>query len=328
MSEFSIIDELFAPLTEGCDGALGLGDDVALVANGRSVVTKDMMIAGVHFRKDDPLDLVAHKLMRVNISDLIAKGVKPEGYFLGCAWPQKTDRADIVKFVTGLQRDQTHFKCRLYGGDTTRHRLASAPLVVSATFFGEPPANGIVTRAGAKPGDDVHVTGTIGDPGLGLLALSGKLKCTSEDKSYLSSRYHIPEPRMTFGTALNNFATASMDVSDGLIADAGHLAHQSGVQIILDGERMPLSSPARDWLAGQGGKNDGLIKLASFGDDYEILFTAPVSMRRAVEMAAIASRTQITRIGSVKRGVGVIFTGEDGKPLQIENTGFDHFSNP
>lgn len=326
MSEFSIIDELFTPLTEGCAGALGLGDDVALIAQGRCVVSKDMLIAGVHFRKDDPLDLVAQKVMRVNISDLIAKGVKPEGYFLGCAWPQKSEYADIATFVEGLQKDQSQFKCRLYGGDTTRHRVASAPLVISATFFGDPPAAGIVSRGGAQSGDDVYVTGTIGDSGLGLMALSGKLKLSPEQTSYVISRYHLPQPRMTFGTALHNFATASMDISDGLVADTHHLAKQSGVQIILDGERMPLSQAARDWLINQPRKNDGLVKLASFGDDYEILFTAPVSMRRAIEMAAKASRTDVSRVGTVRRGVGTVLIGEGGDPLPVDQNGFDHFS--
>ncbi|MEO0320937.1 MAG: thiamine-phosphate kinase [Pseudomonadota bacterium] len=325
MDEFEIIRDLFAPLSEGQRGAFGLGDDVAL-ADDRLVITKDVLIAGVHFRKDDPLDLVARKVLRVNISDLVAKGAKPRSYLLGCVWPQKTTQQDIATFVDGLSQDQSQFRCQLIGGDTTRHRIAAGPLTVSATFLGEAPADGLILRDGAATGDDVYVTGTIGDAGLGLLALGGKRPIDDDQHTALIARYHLPQPRLTFGTALTSFASASMDVSDGLIADAGHMAGQSGVKIILDLAALPVSEGAQTWLASQRDQEKARLKLAGFGDDYEILFAAPHAMRRGVEMAAKASRTRVTRIGKMKKGSGVEVLGKDGHVIPVAATGFNHFS--
>ncbi|MEL6111470.1 MAG: thiamine-phosphate kinase [Pseudomonadota bacterium] len=325
VDEFSIIRELFAPLTEGQRGAFGLGDDVAL-ADERLVVTKDVLIAGVHFRKDDPLDLVARKVLRVNISDLVAKGAKPRSYLLGCVWPQKTNLQEIEAFTDGLSKDQHEFRCQLIGGDTVRHRTVAGPLTISATFLGEAPADGPILRDGAAPGDDVYVTGTIGDAGLGLLVLNGKLKNEGDQYTALTQRYHLPQPRVMFGTALASFASAAMDVSDGLIADAGHLARQSGVNVMLDLAAMPLSDAAATWLAKQRDEEQARLKLAGFGDDYEILFTASNAMRRGVEMAAKASRTAVTRIGKVKKGAGVDVLNAEGVRVPVETTGFNHFS--
>ncbi|MBY0421543.1 MAG: thiamine-phosphate kinase, partial [Parvularculaceae bacterium] len=165
-SEFDIIAAHFAPLARD-PGAFGLKDDVALLPKGEHVVTKDMIIEGVHYLASDPLDFVARKLLRVNLSDLAAKGAKPIGYFLACAWSKKTAPADIALFAEGLRTDQDQFRISLFGGDTTRQK-GTGPVVLSATFFGTPPRAGVIPRAGAASGDDLWVSGTIGDAGLGL----------------------------------------------------------------------------------------------------------------------------------------------------------------
>jgi len=324
-SEFSIIRELFAPLAKTAAGAFSLTDDVAAIDLENAVITKDLMIAGVHFRQKDPLDLVARKLMRVNISDLVSKGVRPAGYLLGCVWPANTDRAMIETFVSGLKQDQKAFKCHLLGGDTTRHRLKTGPLTLSATFYGPAPDGGIIRRSGANVGEDVYVTGTIGDGALGLRVLEAKLKVSEEDKAFLQDRYWLPQPRVTFGTALGSFATAAMDISDGLITDAGHLATQSEVGVSINLDNMPLSVAAHKWLQEERNKQSALEFLATGGDDYEILFTAPSSMRRSIHMASRASRTDVTRIGRTTREKIILVACGD-KETEVKAGGFDHFS--
>lgn len=324
MSEFDIIRDLFAPLTVGAKGAFDLTDDAALIEKGPFVVTKDMIVSGVHFLPKDPLDLVARKLIRVNLSDLAAKGAKPFGYFLGCLWPAGIERKSIQDFADGLKEDQEAFKISLYGGDTTAHRLKSGPLTLSATFFGTPPRQGITPRSGGQPGDDLYVTGTIGDAGLGLLTLKKKETFTTVDKASLSSRYHLPEPRLSMGTAIAGMATAAIDVSDGLVADAAHLARASGVRAQIDAVSIPRSPAVGAWVARQTNRWKALAALATFGDDYEILFSAPPSMRRSVTVAAKAARTEVSRIGSLVRGEGSALLDENGREINITKTGYNH----
>ena len=326
--EFSIIEDLFAPLTEGAEGAFSLKDDAALLPEGDYVVTKDVMIAGVHFRTDDSLDLVAQKLIRVNLSDLAAKGARPVGYFLGCTWPAGVKRKDIAAFVDGLEQDQESFRIHLYGGDTSVHQDAKAPLVLSATFFGTPPRHGVIRRNGASAGDDIYVTGTIGDAGLGLRSFEKGAKFSGAHKKYLVERYQLPEPRVTIGGALGGLATAAIDVSDGLIADCGHLVSSAGDEIcaVLRTEALPLSEAARSWVDEQKSADAAFAELAAFGDDYEILFTAPTSRRRSVEMAANVAKTPVARIGTIAKGdEDVTLLNPDGKPVKIKKAGFNHF---
>ncbi len=325
MSEFEIIDDIFAPLTTRAPGAFDLTDDAALMEASAYIVTKDMMIAGVHFLPKDPLDLVARKLMRVNLSDLAAKGAKPIGYVLGCAWPAQTKREKIELFARGLKEDQDEFRVSLFGGDTTVFAVKTAPLTLSATFFGTPPRQGMTMRSGASAGDDLYVSGTIGDAGLGLMALKKEQKFTTVDKASLASRYHLPEPRLSLGAALAGLATAAIDVSDGLIADAAHLARASGVRAEIDAVSIPRSSAAASWIAQQDQRWRALGQLASFGDDYEILFSAPSAMRRSVTVAAKASRTEVSRIGVLKRGEGAALMNEKGGEIPVDVAGYDHF---
>lgn len=328
MNEFQVIREIFAPLAANARGAFGLRDDAAQLDEEAYVVTKDLMVAGVHFLPRDPLDLVARKLLRVNLSDLASKGAKPIGYFLGCVWPSNIKREAIELFAAGLKEDQETFKIALFGGDTTVHGAKGAPLTLSATFFGSPPKQGVTRRGGAAAGDDLYVTGTIGDAGLGLKALRKEEKFTTVDKASLAGRYHLPEPRLRVGAAIAGLASASIDVSDGLLADAAHLAAASGLKAEIEAGRMPLSSAARSWLKGQSSTDKALAALAGFGDDYEILFAAPSSLRRSVSMAAKASRTAVTRIGSMSRGEGVSFVDAEGETIASGPAGYDHFVRP
>lgn len=326
MGEFEIIREIFAPLSRNAPDAFNLTDDVALLQRQDLVVTKDLMVAGVHFLPKDPLDLVARKLIRANLSDLAAKGAKPLGYFLGCVWPANIKRDDIELFARGLLEDQETFRIALFGGDTTAHAAKAAPLTLSATFIGTPPKQGITRRNGAALSDDLYVSGTIGDAGLGLAALKKEFKFTTVDKASLVSRYQLPEPRLRLGAALAGLATAAIDVSDGLLADACHLADACGLRASIDAVAIPRSPAAGSWIAMQDNRWRALATLASSGDDYEILFAAPPAMRRSVTVAAKASRTEVTRIGVLTRGAGVGLLNENGAEISAPSLGFDHFN--
>lgn len=323
-SEFEIIASLFAPLATE-KGAFNLADDAALIPASEYVVTKDVIVEGVHFRSADSADLVARKLLRVNLSDLAAKGAKPVGYFLACVWGARTRRDDIVRFAVGLREDQARYRISLFGGDTTRHR-APAPLTYSATFFGAPPRGGMLRRNGAAVGDDVWVSGTIGDAGLGLAALDKREKFGKADTEHLVRRYQLPEPRVTLGGALADVASAAIDVSDGLVADAGHIARASGVGLHIELGRLPLSEAAAAWAAKQDDPAAARVALATFGDDYEVLFTAAPAMRRAVEMAGKVSKTPVARIGETVRGDNIILFSPDGAVVVAPAPGWDHFS--
>lgn len=330
--EFSIIEDFFAPLAAD-ENAFSLKDDVAVMPSDARIVTKDMLIEGVHFLPSDPLDAVAQKLLRVNISDLAAKGARPVGYLLGCAWPSGVTRKQIATFVDGLACDQETFRVQLFGGDTTVHADKKAPLMVSATFFGAPPRHGIVPRKGAASGDDIYLTGTVGDAGLGLRALQKKVSLSGADRAFLIERYQVPNPRVSLGGALSGLASAAIDVSDGLLADCGHLLEHGGeaLKATLWGEALPLSDAAQTWAELQKTMSEAFGSLATFGDDYEILFTAPPSRRRSVEMAANVAKTPITRIGAVTKrsdedAAPVILLGADKKPVTPKSIGFNHFS--
>ncbi len=320
--EFDIIARHFAPLATDA-GAFNLKDDAALA--GGLVITKDLLVEGVHFRCKDPLDLVAKKALRVNLSDLAAKGARPFGYFLGCVWPRGVKEEAIADFVRGLGEDQDLFRLSLFGGDTTAHAIKGAPLTISVTMLGAPSASGIIRRNGANIGDDIYMTGTIGDAGLGLRALEGAIKPPAAAKKILADRYRLPLPRIAIGGALAGLATAAIDLSDGLLADAGHIAEASGAGLEIAAEKIALSAPARAWADNQENRDIAIADLASMGDDYEILFTAPPSRRRSIDMAAQLTKTLVTRIGAVTRGKGARLIAEGGEAIATPRPGFDHF---
>jgi thiamine-monophosphate kinase len=325
--EFDIIARYFAPLAADFEGAFQLSDDAASLPPFEAVITKDILVEGVHFRAKDPRGSVARKALRVNLSDLAAKGARPVGYFLGCVWPLNTKEETIAEFAAGLREDQDLFKIALMGGDTTAHNQKGAPFMISVTMIGARASAGMIRRSGAMAGDDIYVSGTIGDAGLGLAALSGELKFTAAHKSFLSGRYQLPSPRVSLGGALGGHASASIDISDGLIADAGHIAAQSNAAIDLFADKIPLSDAARVWMQNEKDGDQAIARLVTSGDDYEILFAAPASRRRSIEMAAQVTKTSVARIGTVVKGKGVRLLNEAGAAVEITKAGFDHFGD-
>lgn len=298
--EFDLIARHFAPLATHA-GARGLQDDVALLSlQGTLVITTDAVVEGVHFRAADPLDRIARKALRVNLSDLAAKGARPLGYLVSLCWPDGRSAAGVAEFAAGLAEDQAIFGCALLGGDTTR---TPGPLTIAITAFGAPFGARTPARADAQVGDDLWVTGTIGDGYLGLAVLEGRFG--AGETARLIRRYQLPEPRMAFAPAVAAFATAAMDVSDGLLGDAAKIAAASGVALRIDPGAIPLSAEAAAWLARQPDPTAARAALANGGDDYEILFTAPSGARGALAEAAAEAGLPVARIGSVQAGRGV-----------------------
>jgi thiamine-monophosphate kinase len=311
--EFDTIRKLFAPLAKSV-GARGLIDDAALLENaGKLVVTTDAVVEGVHFRPDDPIDSVAKKALRANLSDLAAKGAKPIAITLTLIWPDARPAAEIETFAHSLGQDLKLFGIELIGGDTTS---TPGPLSISITAFGEPLGARMPSRADAAAGEDVWLTGSIGDAWLGFEALSGRWAEAAEaHRAAVIAAYRIPEPRTAFAAAIAQFASASMDVSDGLAGDADKLARASGMALDIEAHSVPLSDAARAWRDGEGAQTFG--RLFDWGDDYEILFTAAPAHRAALEHAARDAGLRLTRIGAVTSGEGARLIGPNGAPLPI-----------
>jgi thiamine-monophosphate kinase len=322
--EFDLISRYLAPLSAGERGAYRLTDDAALISPRKGcafVVTADAVVEGVHFLRDDPPELLAQKALRVNLSDLAAKGARPRAYLMTTAWPSWVTGRWVEAFATGLREDQAQFGITLVGGDTVS---TPGPLSVSITAFGEVPEGGMLRRSGARSGDDVWVTGTIGDAGLGLkIALGKPHHLGQKQAAVLLERYRVPLPRVALATALRGIAHASIDISDGLLADLGHVSRESRAGLVIRAADVPLSDPARSALnAG----DTSLEELVSAGDDYEIAFTAPPGARRRIASLSARSGVRICRIGEVSgRTSGVSIIAENGEMLQFARTGFTHF---
>ena len=326
-TEFELISQFLAPLTNGYEGAFDLRDDAAVIDGGSYVLSKDVLIEGVHFLKSDPASLVSKKALRVNLSDLAAMGAKPLFAMLGISWQKGVKTSYLRDCLSGLREDLSSYKVSLLGGDTTMHRLPTAPLTLSVTIIGEPPKQGVIRRNGAHKGDDVYVTGVVGDAGLGLAALTKREKFSAADRSYFAGKYQCPTPRIAFGGAIAGIATSCIDVSDGLIADARHIGSASGAKLKIWMPKIPASPQAMAWLEKQDDGIERAIELASAGDDYELLFTAPPSRRRAVEMAGQLTRTPVTKIGVVESGEGVCLVDENDAQLPVKGAGYDHFAS-
>jgi len=306
--EFSEIARLFRPLTGGAAGAFDLLDDAAVVPQRSGfdlVITKDAIVEGVHFPAGEAAGLVAKKLLRVNLSDLAAKAAEPFGCFLAVAWPKGFGTSDREAFALALGEDLKVYGVALLGGDTVS---TPGPFTLSLTALGWVPAGRMVRRAGAKPGHVLAVSGTIGDGALGLLAVRGKIE---DPDGHLANRYRLPTPRLDLRSAVAA-ATASADVSDGLVADAGHIAEVSGVRLSLDLGRLPLSSAAGHWLDAQPDRTAALAQLATGGDDYEVVATF-----------SGAPPDSFTAIGTVTEGEGVEVL-LDGAPVAIDHAGYRH----
>jgi thiamine-monophosphate kinase len=321
MDEFEAINEIFAPLAG--DGAFGLQDDAAVIAARPGfdlVVTTDAVAEGTDFFAFDPAGSVAQKALRVNLSDLAAKGATPCYYLLTIALPSSITMEWLSAFAAGLAADQAAFGISLLGGDTAR---TEGPLSISVTAFGLVPAGRMIRRAGARDGDDVYVTGMIGDSGGGLAIFKREVHALTEaQRNALMARYRVPQPPIAFGANyLGNFAGAAIDISDGLIADLGHLARASGVTIRIDADSIPRSEALR---AFWGEEDAAVIRAATAGDDYQIAFTAAPSIRETVAKAAKDCSIPVTRIGSVGPGEGVELRRKE-RILPVSKAGYRHF---
>lgn len=321
--EFGIIEKYFAPLSKNIKTTFGLKDDAALLdvpAGQQLVLAKDALIAEAHFFADDPADLVARKLLRTNLSDLAAMGAKPLGYLLATAWNADTDEDYIKSFARGLRQDQEEYGITLLGGDTVK---ISGPLSFSLTAIGTVKAGQAIRRSGAEPGDRLFVSGTLGDSALGLKVKAGQLEFSSNDhKDYLVDRYLLPRPRVALGQILTGYASACLDISDGLLADLGHLTAESGVSAVIDPSLLPLSEAAKVALQAENGDFSSVL---SGGDDYELLFAVPPQKVDAMLEELKPTSFQVTEIGRNERDSGIFFVDEKGSLKEVTPQGWTHF---
>ena len=326
-AEDRLIARHFRPLATH-PGAFGLVDDAAAIAPpvGCDIVLKaDAIIGGVHFFPDDPADLVAKKALRVNLSDLAAKGADPLGFLLSLALPAGTDDAWLALFASGLGADAERYNCPLFGGDTDR---TPGPIMISIAAFGAVPHGKMVRRSGAKPGDRIVVTGTIGDASLGLAmrrdpVAHERWRLDRLAREHLTARYLVPEPRNAIAHVLRDHASAAMDISDGLAGDLAKLCRASGVAAEIEVEKVPLSDGARTALAVEPTLIEPIL---TGGDDYEVLATVAAGKLAALQRAASAAGVTVTEIGSVVEGDGQArFFDRSRRQLVFQRLSYSHF---
>ena len=328
--EFELIAELFAPLARKAAGAFGLTDDAALYRASpgmETVLTVDALVEGVHFLPSDPPDAIARKLLRVNLSDLAAKGARPCGYLLVMALPKETSMSWLEAFASGLAEDQARFGLSLWGGDTVS---TSGPLTLSLTAIGEVEEGAMLPRGGAKAGDRIYVSGTIGDAALGLAVLQDRLPSASDaDRAFLADRYRLPQPRTTLGPLLSGLVHAALDVSDGLVADLMHMCETSGLAATIRAADVPLSSAAAAALVAE--RDVTFASLLTGGDDYELLLAVPSEAEEAFLAAAAGAGVPVALIGHLEDranrmpGTLVRVVDADEAPIDVPQPGFRHF---
>lgn len=321
LGEFDLIARYLAPLSRDAAGSFNLTDDAAaiMVPPGHELImTTDAMVEGIHFLAKDGAERIARKLLRVNLSDLAAKGATPVGYQLVLGLPA-VDDSWLAAFCAGLAQEQKAYGIALYGGDTVR---SPTGILLSATAFGHVPAGGMLRRGGAKAGDDLYVTGSIGDAALGLEVKLNHRLFSSANMLVFDSRLHLPTPRVAFGQSLRGVARAAMDVSDGLVQDAGHIAATAGLQAVIQADAVPLSMAARQAVLDDPSL---LSVVLTGGDDYELLFTAAPEAAVQVGELARAAGLAVSRIGRLQSGDGVAVLDRDGRPLGLAQGGFQHF---
>lgn len=321
LDEFGRIRRFFAPLAG--PGGLGLTDDAALLEcppGRRLVVTVDQAVEGVHYLPDDPPELVARKLLRRNLSDLAAMGAVPRHYLLTTALPKSRDDDWVRRFAEGLSHDQHRYRVELLGGNSTS---TPGPASLSLTAIGEVDEGKEIRRNGARVGDRVWVSGTIGDAFLGLAVLrGGHAELAPEHRAALAARYQLPDPRTELGPRLVGIAHAMIDISDGLLADLGHICEASGVAATVALAALPLS-PAAQLVAAEDPRLPA--RLAAAGDDYELLFTASVDASATMAHLAANLDLPITEIGTIEPGAGVRLVDADGDTVPVASTGWRHF---
>jgi thiamine-monophosphate kinase len=331
MSEFDLIKAYFAPLAAGFVGSLNLGDDAALLtppAGHELVISKDALSEGVHFLGTESADLIASKALRVNLSDLAAMGAAPICYFLALMLPSNINEKWVEKFAEGLQKTQIEFGIALAGGDTISTK---GKISISITVIGSVPIGSALRRNGAKIGDDIYVSGTLGDAALGLKLLADNRQLTTNN--HLINRYLTPQPRLALGQKLQGIASSAMDISDGLLQDLGHICAASGVGAVIYADKIPLSEAAilfchpceggdlnkeKDSLLRGNDNTDILEAALNGGDDYELLFTAPSEKPHLIP-------ENCSKIGKIIAGNDVQVLSVNGKMITPDKKGFSHF---
>lgn len=333
MGEFDLIERYFkAParaMQNNDSVALGIGDDCALLqptVGMQLAISSDMLAEGRHFFADVDPSALGHKALAVNLSDLAACGAKPLAFTLALSMP-KADEAWLAPFSRGLLTLAAKHNCALIGGDTTQ-----GPLNICITVFGEVPKNMALLRSGAKAGDDIYVSGTLGDARLALEAMRGNVTLTEQAFATARKRLESPIPRVTLGIALRGIASSAIDVSDGLLGDLGHILKQSHVGAVIDTSiameliaNQSINTLATTQLLPQFTSQKQMQYVFSGGDDYELAFTAPASQRSAVQAAAAASNTPVTRIGQIEAALGLRLIDDQGKPVKNSFESWDHF---
>tara|TARA_Y100000589_G_scaffold298468_1_gene307035 strand:- start:610 stop:1605 length:996 start_codon:yes stop_codon:yes gene_type:complete len=327
LNEFELIANVFGPLATNAPGSLNLSDDAAIISprsDQEVVVAADTIVEGVHFRPEDPPGTVGVKALGVNLSDLAAMGASPHGYTLSAAWPPGVSTTWIRDFALGLKAMQEQHFIYLLGGDTV---ATPGPICLSVTAFGLVEKGKAVRRSGARPGDLLYVTGTLGDAALGLRLLMGE-DCghlSNNFQSDLIARYQQPQPRTTCSDLVRKHATSAIDVSDGLVADVAHLASASKVQIVIRRSSIPLSAAARQVIANDHGQ---VNHVWGGGDDYELAFTAPRESQVDKKIAEF-SEVPITEIGEVVMADGnagaVTLVDDNDNAIDVDTGGFRHF---
>jgi thiamine-monophosphate kinase len=319
MGEFDLIDRYFKrPVSRN---ALGIGDDCALLAPGPGMqlaVSCDMLVEGRHFLSTVDPSRLGHKALAVNLSDLAACGAKPLAFTLALSMPV-ADESWLAPFSHGLLALAHAHGCELVGGDTTR-----GPLNICITAFGEVPQGQALLRSGARAGDDLYVSGTLGDARLALDVFRGTLTVPAQVFEAARARMEQPTPRVALGMALRGIASSAIDLSDGFTGDLGHILRQSAVGARVDvGVAMGLmAAPATSSLDDER----RLEYVLGGGDDYELLFTAPAARRSAVHSAALAAATPVTRIGVIEAEPGVRLVSTEGRLIDRRYGSFDHFA--
>lgn len=323
LGEFALIDRFFRHDGPRDGVVLGIGDDAALVAptpGHELVLAVDMMVEGRHFLRGTDPEALGHKILAVNLSDIAAMGARPRWALLAGALPD-SDEAWLAAFARGLFALADAHGVALIGGDTTR-----GPLNLCLTIAGEAPAGTAIRRSGARPGDDVWVSGSLGDAMLALAALEGRTKLDAATLAPLRARLERPQPRVALGLALRGLASAMLDVSDGLTGDLGHVLEASRVGAQIELARLPCAPALRERL-GTRERDLALACLIAGGDDYELLFTAPNAVRERIVAAGAAVQVPVTRIGKIApQARGFVVRDEHGAPLTALPRAFDHFA--
>ncbi len=315
LGEFELIQRFFARARDADGVLLGIGDDAAVIdAEGPLAIAADTLVAGTHFPADSPGNPVGYRVLAVNLSDLAAMGARPRWATLALTLPD-IDLAWLEDFSKGFFELANRHGVKLVGGDLTR-----GPLAATVQIIGSVDPETVTTRGGGEIGDDVYVTGTLGDAAAGLASLMGCPVPDAAVRARLESRFARPDVRVAEGLALAPLATAAIDVSDGLVADLGHICARSGCGAIVDVDRVPLSPELRAACT----PDRALAHALAGGDDYELCFTAPANRSAAVRAALDATGTEVTRIGRLVTG-NAVACQRDGEPYEFQARGYAHF---